>query len=224
MKLTGAIFDLDGTLLDSMPYWESVGLRYLLEQDIPVTDTVTFALRLKTMTLPEAAEYFRHDFGVQDSVEEICTHINGMIADDYRFRAPLKQGVREMLEMMRQNGVCMCVASATDHKLVEAALKRLEVLDYFSFILTCGDLNTSKNLPYIFDECTRRLGTKKDSTAVFEDSLHCVITASRAGYPVVGVYDASAASEEKEIRSLSCLYIREWKEFPFDCLGYTVEK
>ncbi|MDO4173861.1 MAG: HAD family phosphatase [Eubacteriales bacterium] len=213
MKITGAIFDLDGTLLDSMPYWESVGLRYLQEQNIQVMDAAAFALRLKTMTLPEAAEYFRREFGVQAAVEEICTYIDHMIADDYRFRAPLKEGVREMLDALRRQSVRMCVASATNHALVEAALKRLEVMDYFSFVLTCGDLNTSKNLPYIFDECARRLGTRKESTAVFEDSLHCVVTASRAGYPVVGVYDASAASEEQEIRSLSSCYIRAWKEF-----------
>ncbi|MCD8355408.1 MAG: HAD family phosphatase [Clostridia bacterium] len=216
MKLTGAIFDLDGTLLDSMPYWESVGMRFLQERDIPVPDPVELALQLKTMTLPEAGAFFRRDFGVQDSVEDICTQINHMIEDDYHFRAPLKAGVRDMLEEMKQRGIRMCVASATNRMLVETALKRVGVLDYFQFILTCGDLNTSKNLPYIFDECARRLGTQRESTGVFEDSLHCVITASRAGYPVIGVYDASAASEETEIRELCRRYIREWKDF---CAG-----
>lgn len=191
-------------------------MRFLQERDIPVPDPVEFALQLKTMTLPEAGAFFRRDFGIQDSVEDICMQINHMIEDDYLFRAPLKAGVREMLEEMKQREVRMCVASATNHVLVEAALKRVGVLDYFRFILTCGDLDTSKNLPYIFDECTRRLGTQKETTGVFEDSLHCVITASSAGYPVIGVYDASAASEEMEIRTLSRRYIREWKEFSAD--------
>ncbi|WP_432619928.1 HAD family hydrolase, partial [Butyricicoccus sp.] len=158
MTLTGAIFDLDGTLLDSMPYWASVGTRYLEEQHVAVPDIEQLALRIKTMTLPEAADYFRSDYGVQESQEAICARINHMIEDDYRLRAPLKAGTREMLEQMKQRGVRMCVASATDHTLVEAALRRVGVLDYFSFILTCGDLQTSKNLPYIFDTCTERLG------------------------------------------------------------------
>lgn len=141
-----------------------------------------------------------------------------MIEDDYRLRAPLKAGAREMLEQMKKRGVRMCVASATDHTLVEAALRRVGVLEYFSFILTCGDLQTSKNLPYIFDTCTERLGTDKRTTAVFEDSLHCVITASGAGYPVVGVYDESAKTETEEIRRLSRCFLYRWEELNFDCL------
>lgn len=212
MKLAGAIFDLDGTLLDSMPYWETVGSRYLLERDIPIPDIEQFMLRLKTMTLPEAAEYYRQDFGVTEPEEVICAQISDMIEEDYRSHAPLKDGVREVLDGMRRRGVHMCVATATDRRLVEMALKRVDVIEYFDFILTCGDLNTSKNQPYIFDECRRRLGTPKEQTAIFEDSLHCVTTASRAGYPVVGVYDASAASEARQIRSLCCQYITNWAE------------
>lgn len=75
-----------------------------------------------------------------------------------------------------------------------------------------GDLQTSKNLPYIFDTCTERLGTDKRTTAVFEDSLHCVVTASGAGYPVVGVYDDSAKTETEEICRLSRCFVYSWKE------------
>lgn len=217
MKLTGAIFDLDGTLLDSMPYWASVGLRFLQERNIVVSDVEELSLRLKTMTLREAAIFFQKEYQVHDSVEEICRQIDHMIEDDYLYRAPLKDGVRNMLERLHKQGIHMCVASATSHTLVEAALRRVGVLKYFQFIVTCGDLNTSKNQPYIFDECARRLGTDKTTTGVFEDSLHCVRTASRAGYPVIGVYDASAASEETEIRSLCCQYIRDWEEFSACC-------
>lgn len=213
MKLTGAIFDLDGTLLDSMPCWASVGTRFLQQQNVVVSNAQELMLRLKTMTLPEAAVFFQEEYHVQNSVEEICRQLDKMIEDDYLYRAPLKKGVQEMLERMRQKGIRMCVASATTHSLVEAALRRVGVLDYFRFIVTCGDLNTSKNLPYIFDECTRRLGTEKSTTGVFEDSVHCVRTASNAGYPVIGVYDNSAASEESEIRSMCQQYIREWAEF-----------
>lgn len=212
MKLSGAIFDLDGTLLDSMPYWETVGARYLMERDIPIPDMEQLGLRLKTMTLPEAAEYYRRDFGVSESAETICAQICDMIEEDYRSRAPLKDGAMDMLDSMRRDGVHMCVATATDHRLVEMALKRVGAIDYFDFIVTCGDLHTSKNQPYIFDECRRRLGTPKEETVVFEDSLHCVVTASQAGYPVVGVYDASAASESQQIRSLCCQYITNWAE------------
>lgn len=211
MKLKGAIFDLDGTLLDSMPFWETVGSRYLEERNIPVPDDLP--LRLKTMTLPEAAEYYRQDFGITESVDTICRQISDMIAEDYRSRAPLKAGVRAMLDSLKGKGIPMCIATATGRELVEMALRRLGIGEYFSFLLTCGDLNTSKNLPYIFDECARRLGTPKQQTVVFEDSLHCIETAVQAGYPVVGVYDHSARSEAEVIRPLCRQYIMGWEEF-----------
>ena len=214
MKLSGAIFDLDGTLLDSMPFWETVGSRYLIDRGIPVPDDLP--LRLKTMTLPEAAEYYRHDFGITESAETICRQISGMIEDDYRRRAPLKSGVRDMLDCMLGRGIPMCIATATDRALVDLAVERLHIADYFSFIVTCGDLNTSKNMPYIFDECARRLGTQKEQTAVFEDSLHCIETASGAGYPVIGVYDASARSEAEQIKPLCRQYLTDWRQFCYE--------
>ena len=110
----------------------------------------------------------------------------------------------------------MCIATATGRELIEMALDRLEIGDYFSFLLTCGDLNTSKNQPYIFDECARRLGTPKAQTVIFEDSLHCIETATRAGYPVVGVYDNSARSEVDMIRPLCRQYIMDWEDFCYE--------
>lgn len=213
MKLSGAIFDLDGTLLDSMPFWETVGSRYLTDRNILIPDTEQFNLRLKTMTLTEAAEYFREEFGVAESVETICSQVTKMIEEDYRSHAPLKNGVLDMLDNMRQHGVHMCIATATDYELVEMALKRVGILNCFQFIVTCRQLHTTKNLPYIFDECMHRLGTPKQETIVFEDSLHSIITASKAGYPVVGVYDASAASEIEAIKPLCLQYLMGWDEF-----------
>ncbi len=214
MKVQGAIFDLDGTLLDSMPFWETVGSRYLEERNIPIPDDLP--LRLKTMTLTEAAEYYRGIFGITEPVDTICRQISDMIAEDYRSRAPLKAGVRTMLDNLREKGIPMCIATATGRELVEMALDRLEIGDYFSFLLTCGDLNTSKNQPYIFDECARRLGTPKAQTVIFEDSLHCIETATRAGYPVVGVYDNSARSEVDMIRPLCRQYIMDWEDFCYE--------
>ncbi len=211
MRMQGSIFEVYGTLLDSMPFWETVGTRYLEDRGIPAPDDLP--LRLKTMTLPEAADYYRRDFGVTESEETICRQINEMIAEDYRSRAPLKAGVRALLDRLRAAGIPMCIATATDRPLVELAIERLEIGPYFSFLLTCGDLHTSKNQPYIFDECARRLGTPKGQTVVFEDSLHCIETASRAGYPVVGVYDNSARSEMDVIRPLCRQYIMGWEEF-----------
>ncbi|MGN1015001.1 MAG: HAD family hydrolase [Butyricicoccus sp.] len=209
-SVRGAIFDLDGTVLDSMPCWETVGLRYLLEREIPVEDVDELARRLKTTTLPQAAELYQREYGVTDSVERICADITSMIEHDYRFTAPLKPHMAELLEQMDRQGIQMCIATATDHELACAALERLDVLHHFSFVVSCQQLNTSKNEPLIFDYAAQRLGVRKQEIVVFEDALHSIQTAVRAGYRTIGVYDRSSRQEAEEISALCERYVTDW--------------
>ena len=211
-SLRGAIFDLDGTVLDSMPCWETVGLRYLLEREIPVADVDELARRLKTTTLPQAAELYQREYGVTDSTEQICADITAMIERDYRFTAPLKPHTTELLKRMHGQGVKMCIATATDRELACAALERLDVLRYFSFVVSCQQLNTSKNEPLIFDYAAQQLGVHKQEIVVFEDALHSIQTAVHAGYRVVGVYDRSSEQEGEEIAALCERYVTNWME------------
>lgn len=216
IRLRGAIFDMDGTILDSMPCWETVGLRYLLDRRIPVPDVDALARRLKTTTLPQAAQLYREEFGITDSITCICADITAMIARDYRETAPLKPHVPEMLQRMQDAGVRMCIATATDRKLAEAALTRLGVLRYFRFVHTCQELHTSKQKPDIFDRSAQRLGTSKADTVVFEDALHAAQTAARAGYRVVGIYDDSAKAEREQIKPLCTCYLDDWDELEIE--------
>lgn len=212
-KLRGAIFDLDGTILDSMPCWETVGIRYLLDQGIAIPDQEDLARRLKTTTLPQAAELYQTEFGIDKSVDGICQDIVGMIGRDYREYAPLKPHVAGVLHRLQQEGVAMCVATATDAPLAEAALERLGVRSCFSFISTCQQLNTSKYETLIFDDAVERLGVAKQDTIVFEDALHSIQTAAKAGYRVIGVYDRSSRKELAEIQPLCERFLFGWDEF-----------
>lgn len=207
---------MDGTILDSMPCWETVGLRYLLDRQIPVLDVDALARRLKTMTLPEAAQFYQKEFGVTDRTEHICADITAMIERDYRETAPLKPHVPDMLRRMEEAGVAMCIATATEHALAEAALMRLGVRRYFRFIHSCRDLNTSKHMPDIFDRSAQRMGTDKADTVVFEDALHSIQTAADAGYRVVGIYDDSARAERERIEPLCTCYLDDWDELQIE--------
>ena len=185
--IKGAIFDFDGTLVDSMFIWDTFGEDYLrtLGKEPRVNLTETF----KTFTLEQAAEYYREHYGVTLSVGEIVDGVNEMVAEIYRTKVALKNGVPEFLRDLQIKGVKMCVATVTDRPIVEDVLVSLGIRDFFVEILTCAEVGYNKETPHIYRAALGVLGTKKDETVVFEDALHALITAKKDGFKVAAVYD-----------------------------------
>ena len=185
--IKGAIFDFDGTLVDSMFIWDTFGEDYLrtLGKEPKENLTETF----KTFTLEQAAEYYREHYGVSLSVGEIVDGVNEMVSEIYRTKVALKKGVLEFLRDLRSKGVKMCVATVTDRPIVEDVLVSLGIRDFFVEILTCAELGCNKETPHIYRAALEVLGTKKDETVVFEDALHALITAKKDGFKVAAVYD-----------------------------------
>lgn len=163
--------------------------------------------RLLTMSMRQAAAYFRSGYGVNLPEAEIMDGINARIEAFYRKTAPAKEGVRDFLHALRQSGVKMCVATATDRPLAEAALRRTGLLSYFSFLLTCTEAGFGKDSPDIFVLAQKKLGTPREQTVVFEDALYAMQTAKRAGFPVAAVYDASSQADQEQIRQLADVYM-----------------
>lgn len=203
-KMEGAIFDMDGTLLDSMHFWNEVGTDYLKEQGI--TPPVGLFERLKCMSLRQAAEYFRSEFGVRESAEEVMCKMNRIVEKRYFEESSAKPYVEEYLEQLQKQGVRMCVATATDAYLAEAALYRTGLNRFFSFVITCGQVGRGKDDPLIFEEALCRLGTRKRKTVVFEDSLFAIRTAKRAGFSVIALYDDASRWDKIKIQRIADAY------------------
>lgn len=210
MKLTGAIFDLDGTLLNSMPVWASLGENYLKSKGaVPRGDVRE---RLKPMNMQQAAKYFQTDYHLTESADKIVREIDDMIEQKYRAEIQLKPGVLPFLQKLKRENIKLCIATATDRLLAESALKRLQVADYFSFLITCTEIGFSKESGEIYEKALKLLHTEKAQTVVFEDALHAAKSAKNAGFSVIGVYDECARPEETEIKSTVDRYIRSFEE------------
>ena len=202
-----AIFDMDGTLIDSMGIWNNLGREYLdskgiyrdMEKDDAEKEIAIIMKEIATMTMSESAEYFRTRFSLPGSAGSIAHEMNGMMDEHYKKDIPLKHGVKEYLQKLKASGVHMCVASATAEPLMVACLERLGVLSYFDFILSCESMNTSKREPEIYLEAARRFQAAPEETAVYEDVLYAVRTAKHAGFYVVGVYDKESEGEWTQI-------------------------
>ena len=207
--IKGAIFDLDGTLLDSMFIWDTSGEEYLrsLGKEPHEDLNETFM----TLTLEEAAEYYREHYGVTLSVKEIVDGINAMVEQTYRTKVTLKPGISEYLAWLKENGVRMCVATVTDRYLVEETLERLGVRHYFSEIFTCAEVGFGKDKPIIYQKALEHLGTEKSDTYVFEDLPFALNTAKTDGFPTVGVYDRHEAHQD-ELKELADYYIFDFTD------------
>ena len=206
MRIRGTIFDVDGTLLDSMFIWDTIGEAYL--RSIGYQPKENLNETFKNMSLHQAARYYQTEYGVTRSIDEIMDGVNAMLERYYRFEVPLKPGVAELLERLRQDGVKLCIATATDRHLVEAALDRCGVLSCFGEIFTCNEVGHGKDEPDIFEAALRFLGTRREETLVFDDALYAVRTAKEAGFPVAAVYDSHEKAQD-QIRMLADVYLEE---------------
>jgi HAD superfamily hydrolase (TIGR01509 family) len=197
-----AIFDMDGTLVDSMVYWKNLAAEFLTAKGISDIPGDIYE-KIKPMTISESAELFVNEFLLEGTAESIASEMNNMMNEHYRKDIPLKEGVREYLDAISQAGTIMCIASSTAEPLMEACLSRLGVLGYFQFLLSCETVGAGKNRPNVYYEASKRMGCCPAETAVYEDAFYAISTARKAGFYVVGVYDESANEYWKEIESLA---------------------
>lgn len=210
--LKGAIFDFDGTLVDSMFIWETFGEDYLRSLGKEPKENLREAFA--TFTLEQAAEYYRQNYGVTLSVEEIVSNVNEIVLQSYRTKVRLKSGVAKLLEKLKNQGVNMCVATVTDRFVVEEVLERLGVRKYFSEIFACSEVGCSKESPEIYNIALDYLKTDKKETVVFEDSFYALMTAKNDGFSVAGVFDKHEKNQV-QMKANADYYISDYKHFNF---------
>lgn len=209
INIEGAVFDLDGTLLDSMKIWHDVSLVYMRLQGIePPKD---FEKKFLKLSIVQAAELFNKDYFPKIPVEEIIKQINALVEDFYFNEALPKKDVEKVLQYFKENNVKMCVATATDRYLVEKCLERNNLLQYFSKIFTCTEVGSGKDTPVIYAKALEHLNTPEENTYIFEDSFYAIRTAKAALFNVIAIEDEYETQKEKA-GSRADFYLRNWSE------------
>ena len=211
MRLQSAIFDMDGTLLDSMPTWRELGPTFLKEEGIPTTPEQEKLLR--TLSDHQVIPYLREKCGLPWSEQEVVDQIVERMETFYSTAVRPKPGVEKFLSILKMEGVWMYVATATHRRLTEKALKTAGIDHYFRGIVTSADAGGHKSeSAEIYEMAMRRMQSNKQDTVVFEDVLYAIRTAKAAGFRVAGVYDSMSEADQPEIQRLSDYYIRSYEE------------
>ena len=186
--IKAAIFDLDGTLLDSTDMWENLGERFLISLEIEPKGGLRD--EIWDMSLPESAAFFKREYAVSLSEEEIIARLNELSESVYTKDAPLKSGVKRLLGSLQMLDIKCALATAADKNLAEAALARTGISESISGIFSCSEYG-AKTAPYTFLKAAELLGANPREIVVFEDSLSAVQTAKSAGFITAAVFDKS---------------------------------
>lgn len=208
--IKGVIFDVDGTLLDSMGIWEDVGARYL--ELLGIEAEPELGRILFPMSLEEGAAYVKKQYALPQSKEEIQEGVLKIVKNFYYEEASLKEGALRLLKELEKKGIPMAIATSSSLDLILAAFRRLGIDGYFRGFFTCSQVGAGKNSALIYQKAAELLGTLPEETLVFEDALHAIRTAKQAGFLAAGVYDRSSGEQQEEIREYADIYLRSLTE------------
>jgi HAD superfamily hydrolase (TIGR01509 family) len=212
-----ALFDLDGTLVDSMWMWTDIDLEYLSRfSGTEGCDIRALQRDIEGLSMPETAELFKMRFRIPDSLEQMQEDWNQMAYERYRTKVPLKAGARQLLETMRRKGMKLAVCTSNSRRLAETALQANDVLELFDRILTADEVGKGKPSPDIYLEAARQIGIVPTQSIVFEDVISGAIAGKRAGMTVCGVADAYSEDRRAELVEICDDFIEDFRELLYE--------
>ena len=209
------IFDLDGTLVDSMWMWKAIDIEYLGKFGIDLPPTLQ--KDIEGMSFSETAVYFKETFQIPDTLEEIKATWNRMAYDKYTKEVSLKNGAKEFLIYCKKNGIKLGIATSNSRELVEATLGALEVRDYFGCVMTSCDVAKGKPAPDVYLETAKILEVKPAECLVFEDIIMGIMAGKNAGMEVCAVEDDFSMNQMEEKKRLADYYIKDYYEIDMNC-------
>lgn len=210
MKIKGVIFDLDGTLVDSMWMWKQIDIEFLGRYGLDVPNDLERII--EGMSFSETAAYFKERFQLPMTLEEIKNTWNQMALNKYSNEVDLKPGAGEFLQYLKENDIAMGIATSNSRELVNAVTIALGIQKYFDSITTACEVKAGKPAPDIYYKVAKDLNLDPKQCVVFEDVPAGILAGKRAGMKVYAVEDQFSNHLRKEKIELADQYIQNYHE------------
>ena len=211
MKFKAVIFDLDGTLIDSMGVWTRVDRDFLGKRNIPVPDDLFDDIAVGNSYV-EVAAHFKQKFNLPDSVEDIMNEWTEMVSWHYKNDIPLKAGAKEFLTFLHDNGIKIGVGTSNIHHLTEVVLSAHDVWHYVDAVVDGQENLRGKPMPDIFLRVAEKLGVLPHECLVIEDVIAGVTAAKNAGMTSFAIEDDYSLKDKDQIMEYVDYYARDFHE------------
>lgn len=214
-QIKAVIFDLDGTLVDSMGLWRDIDIAFLTERGIAYDESLQE--KIEGMSFTETAIFCKEYYGLDETVDELKAIWNKMAEYKYRYEVPLKPGVPEFLEELKKRGIKMGIATSNSRELFEAINAAHHFDRYISCVVTSCSVNRGKPAPDVYLEAARQLHVDPKDCLVFEDIVKGMEAGKNAGMKVCAVEDAYSVSQRRQKREICDYYIDTYHDIRNNC-------
>lgn len=209
-EIEAVIFDMDGTLIDSTGIWHEIDKAFFLKRGVELPKD--YAQHIVHLGLKRAAIYTKETYFSNEEVSDIMKEWHDMSRDMYQNTVHLKDGALKLLEILKNKGIKMAIATANDEELYMPCLKRLAIENYFSFIADVNNAKEGKQSAKIYLDLAKNMGALPENTLVLEDMPTCVNTAFKNGFVTIAVADNASKDYEQEKKENSHLFINNFNE------------
>lgn len=215
MTFEAAIFDLDGTLLNSMHVWEQIDIEFLQKRGLPVP--ADYVVEICARSFEEAAQYTIELFGLPETIDDIIKEWNVMAAYEYAYNVKIQSYAMDYLLQLKSRGIKLAVATGLPKELFIPCLKNNSILHLFDVLCSTDEVRHGKECPDVFELAAKRLRVVPERCIVFDDVLPAIKSAKMANMIACGIYDKYSAHNQTEIEEIADSYIFNFKEAPFPC-------
>ena len=204
------IFDLDGTLIDSMWIWKDIDIAYFAEKGIEMPEDLQE--KIEGMSMRETATFMKKTFDIEDDEQTMMNTWNHMAMDAYCHRVPLKEGAKEFLQFLKEQGIKTGIATSNSKELLHAVAEKLDLYSYIDCFLTGNEVAHGKPFPDVYLEVAQRLAVSPRDCLVFEDVLPGIMAGKHAGMRVCAIYDDYTKDVVEEKKQSADYYIQNYRE------------